>query len=317
MRCCCSGCGTCKHNGRGGGWARAVGSGNASALRSRGEQRVPPPPPPPLRAHLHAARAANGGVRHVAVPCEGGGSTRQSTVVRTGRVAGRCRWRGRALHRHAGLRRPKETRATQGNDLPPISLLVSTISTRLCSSSVGLMAGGRGWGPGVRLALPGPSSARPSCALRDRRPPHGSISLTTARPSSCQTPHAAAAAAPASTRAISRITVVLPTPGRPRNSSELGTAGRGRAGWEVRRGGCEHSAVAERALLRCRHGRAARRRPAARPRSQPPGCRRLRACQQEATRATVGLAQHQRPRPQSSQHSAHPPECPESCQCGR
>lgn len=36
--------------------------------------------------------------------------------------------------------------------------------------------------------------------------------------------------APDSTRAISRMTVVLPTPGRPRNSTELGTAGTHRRG---------------------------------------------------------------------------------------
>lgn len=36
--------------------------------------------------------------------------------------------------------------------------------------------------------------------------------------------NAQGAGAPDSTRAISRITVVLPTPGRPRNSTELGTA---------------------------------------------------------------------------------------------
>lgn len=126
---------------------------------------------------------------------------------------------------------------------PPISLEVSTMTTRLCSSSGGTVAEGEGrWRCKGERASGGKASGAPPAAQHIAAQLCRSRQARVHSRSGLKAPAPAPAAAgacpgaglsPDSTRAISRMTVVLPTPGRPRNRTELGTAGRWGSGRRV------------------------------------------------------------------------------------
>lgn len=154
---------------------------------------------------------------------------------------------------------------------PPISLEVSTMTTRLCSSSGGTVAEGEGrWRCKGERASGGKASGAPPAAQHIAAQLCRSRQARVHSRSGLKAPAPAPAAAgacpgaglsPDSTRAISRMTVVLPTPGRPRNRTELGTAGWGGAGWvgeaslrQVDVHMCGHHCELKGALASCRHG---------------------------------------------------------------
>ena len=98
------------------------------------------------------------------------------------------------------------------------------MTTRLCSSS----AARQGRERAVRLQKRRDTWGRHKQQQQAKQHRRGWLPARVDAELSCQ--QLVKLSAPDSTRAISRMTVVLPTPGRPRNSTELGTAGTHRRG---------------------------------------------------------------------------------------